>query len=148
MEVTRERVEHLLKAVDVKKASGPDYASPKVLRHCSSELAGPLTEIFSSCVLENLWPSIWKEARVVPVHKKKSRSDPCNYRPISLLSVVGKVFERIVVETLTHHLDDNTLLSNHQFGFRAGRSISDLLMLLSRDWQDSGQRPGNPCRRS
>ena len=103
--VTQERVEHLLKAVDVRKASGPDDVSSQVLRHCSSELAGSLTEVFTSCVQEDTWPSIWKGARVVPVHKKKSRSDPANYRPISLLSVVGKVFERIVVETLTHHLD-------------------------------------------
>ncbi|KAK4297983.1 hypothetical protein Pmani_029631, partial [Petrolisthes manimaculis] len=52
-------------------------------------------------------------------------------------SVVGKILERIVVQTLTHHLDDESLLSNQQFGFRSGRSTSDLLMLLSRDWQDS-----------
>ena len=67
------------------------------------------------------------------MYKKKSRSDPANYRPISLLSVVGKVFERIVVKTITHHLDQESLLSDHQFGFRSGRSTSDLLMLLSRD---------------
>ncbi|KAK4327801.1 hypothetical protein Pmani_001749 [Petrolisthes manimaculis] len=132
VEVTQGKVEHLLRAVDVRKASGPDDVS-----HCSSELAGPLTEVFTSCIQENTWPSIWKEARVVPVHKRKSRTNPANYRPISLLSVVGKIFERIVVQTLTHHLDDESLLSNQKFGFRSGRSTSDLLMLLSRDWQDS-----------
>ena len=72
VEVTQERVKHLLRAVDVRKVSGPDDVSPQVVRHCSNELAGPLTEVFTSCVQENIWPSIWKEARVVPVHKRKS----------------------------------------------------------------------------
>ena len=79
VEVTQKRVEHLLKAVDVRKASGSDDVSPQVLRHCSRELAGSLTEVFTSCVREDTWLSIWKEARVVPVHKKKSRSDPANF---------------------------------------------------------------------
>ncbi len=137
VEVTQEQVERLLRAVDVKKATGPDNISPQVLRHCASELAGPLSQVFSACVGGNTWPSVWKEARVVPVHKKNSRADPVNYRPISLLSVVGKVFERIVAEVICRHLDDNNLLSNQQFGFRSGRSTSDLLLLLSKDWQDS-----------
>ena len=117
VEVTQERVEQLLRAVDIRKTSRPDDVSPQVLRNCSSELAGFITEVFTSCAQENTWPSIWKEARVVPVHKRKSKINPSNYRPISLLSVVGK-----------------SLLSNHQLGFRSGSSISDLLMFLSRDW--------------
>ena len=137
VEVTQERVERLLREVDIRKATGPDDVSPQVLRHCSSELAGPLSEVFKACVRENTWPSVWKKARVVPIHKKKSRSNPANYRPISLLSVVGKVLERVVVEAITRHLEDNALLSDHQFGFRSGRSTTDLLMLLSKDWQDS-----------
>ncbi len=80
---------------------------------------------------------VWKEASVVPVHKRNSRSYPKNYRPISLLSVVGKVFERIVAEVITRHLDDNQLFSSQQFGFRTGRSTSDLLLLLSKEWQDA-----------
>ena len=137
VEVIQEHVEHLLRGIDVKKATGPDNVSPQVLKHCAGELSGPLSEVFKSCLEENTWPSVWKEARVVPVHKRNSRSDPKNYRPISLLSVVGKVFERIVAEVITHHLDANHLLSHQQFGFRPGRSTSDLLLLLSRDWQDA-----------
>ena len=137
VEVTTEHVEHLLREIDVKKATGPDDVSPQVLKHCAGELSGPLSEVFKACLEENAWPSVWKEARVVPVHKKNSRSDPKNYRPISLLSVVGKVFERIVAKVITRHLDDNHLLSHQQFGFRPGRSTSDLLLLLSRDWQDA-----------
>ena len=80
---------------------------------------------------------MWKEARLVLIHKRSSRSDPKNYRPISLLSVVGKVLERIVAQVVCHHLGENYLLSDQQFGFRPGRSTSDLLMLLTRKWQDA-----------
>ena len=73
---------------------------------------------------------------VVPVHKRKSKTNPVQHRPISLLRVVDRVFARVAVETLIPHPDDKSLPSNHEFGFRSGRSTSDLLMLLSRDWQD------------
>lgn len=53
------------------------------------------------------------------VHKKDSRSDPAKCLPISLFLVVGKVFERIVVDAISHHLDDSSLLSDQQFGFRS-----------------------------
>ncbi len=73
---------------------------------------------------------------MIPVHKKDSRTDPSHYRPISLLSAMGEVFERMVATVIGQHLTDNNLLSPHQFGFRPGRSTSDLL-LLSQEWQDS-----------
>lgn len=79
---------------------------------------------------------MWKETSVVPVHKRNSRANLRNYIPISLLSMVGKVFDRIVAEVITRHPDDNNLLSSHQIGFRPGRSTSDLLLRLTRSWQD------------
>lgn len=60
-----------------------------------------------------------------------------NYRPIPILSVVGKVLERIGTEAISHRLDENVLLSDQQFAFMSGRSTAGLLMVLSRDWQDS-----------
>ncbi|XP_063888878.1 uncharacterized protein LOC135115794 [Scylla paramamosain] len=130
-------VERLLQGLDVQKATGPDNISPHVLKQCARELAVPLTTVFSACLWENTWPLVWKEVRVVPVQKRSSRSDPKNYRPISLLSVVGKVFERMVADVVCRHLQDNYLLSDQQFGFSPGRSTFDLLMLLTGDWQDA-----------
>ena len=72
-----------------------------------------------------------------PVHKRGSRSDPKNYRPISLLSVMGKMFERIVAQVVCCHLSENYLLLDQHFGFRPGRSTSDVLMFLTRKWQDA-----------
>ncbi|XP_063876819.1 uncharacterized protein LOC135109359 [Scylla paramamosain] len=79
VEVTQGLVERLLQGLDVQKATGPDNISPHVLKQCARELAVPLTTVFSACLWENTWPLVWKEARVVPVHKRSSRSDPKNY---------------------------------------------------------------------
>ena len=133
MSVT-EQVERLLSAVDVTKATGPDEFSPRLLKRCAKELSGPLYAVFTSCLGENKWPSQWKEKRMVLVHKKNSKF--FNYRPISLLFVVGKVLERIVAEVICQHLSGNHLLIDRQFGFRPSHSTSDLLLLLSKDWQD------------
>ena len=135
--VTAEQVEKVLRDVDVGKATGPDNISPRILKNCARELSGPLATIFAACLEHKKWPAAWKEAHVVPVHKKESRSDPRHYRPISLLSAVGKVFEKMIGETIWRHLNQHNLLSPHQFGFRPGRSTSDLLLLLSQKWQDT-----------
>ena len=100
----------LLREVDVRKATGPDDVSPRTLKHCASELAGPLSEAFTACLEENTWPSVGKEAQVVPVHKRSVRTDAENYRPISLLSVVGKVFEKVVTDEVCCHLDEQPSL--------------------------------------
>ncbi|XP_045111706.1 uncharacterized protein LOC123504866 [Portunus trituberculatus] len=71
------------------------------------------------------------------VHKKNSKSEPNNYRPISLFSVVGKLLEQVVAGVICQHLSEHRLLSDRQFGFRPGRSTADLLTLLSQGWQDA-----------
>ena len=135
VEVTKEKVVCLLRGVGIRKATGPDDVSPRTLKHCTSELAGTLFQVFKDYLEENTWPSVWKEAQVMPVHKS-ARMESRNYRPISFLPVVSKVFERVVADEVCRYLDDN-LLSNQQFGFRAGQSTSDLLLLPSHDWQDA-----------
>lgn len=135
--VTRDAVRRHLKGVNVRKAPGPDGVSPHFLKHCADELTTPLANIFHQCLVSGTWPSQWKEARVTPVHKKKKRSDPKNYRPISLLSVLSKTFERIIGEQVTRFLDEHHLQSQRQFGFRKGRSTADMLLLMTQSWHDA-----------
>jgi len=131
------RTKEILQNLNTKKAPGSDDISPQTLRWCAAELSQPLSSIFQSCIEESCWPTIWKEARVIPLHKKQSKTNPDNYRPISLLPCISKVFEKIIAEQLMEHLENHNLISIRQFGFRSFRSTADLLLLLSKNWQDA-----------
>ena len=135
--VNEDAVARHLRGVSTRKAPGPDNISPFLLKHCAEELTLPLTRIFQQCLHTSTWPTAWKEARVTPVYKKKDKGDPANYRPISLLSAVSKILERIIAEQLTCHLEEHHLISPRQHGFRKGRSASDLLLLLTKAWHDA-----------
>ncbi len=112
--ISEDAIRRHLRDVNTRKAPGPDSVTPH-LKKCAVELAGPLAQMFPCCLQRGVWPSLWKEARLTPVHKEKSRSEPGNYRPcyqpISLLSVLSNILERIISEQLTEHLEQHHLLS-------------------------------------
>ena len=81
-----------------------------------------------------IFPSEWKIARVVPLHKKGSRSFLDNYRPISILPVISKIFEKILYEQLYEYFTTNNLLSEQQFGFRRFHSTSTALLDCTDEW--------------
>ena len=77
----------------------------------------------------------WKSARITPLFKKAgNRSDPCNYRPILIIPVVVKVFERIVYDQLYHYRNENDLLSQHQSGFCLLHSTVTALIEATDNW--------------
>ena len=77
--------------LDPSKATGPDGILASLLKSCADELAPPLSKLFSLCFRCGAQPQVWKVAQVVPVHKKSSKSQAKNYRPISLRSIGSKV---------------------------------------------------------
>ena len=98
--VTSEEVKNLLLQTDPKKALGPDNISPHLLKRCATQLAPPLTIIFNNILSSSKWPTLWKKARVVAIHKKNNKQDPRNYRPVSLLSTVGKILDSHVAASI------------------------------------------------
>jgi len=82
----------------------------------------------------NSIPESWKTANITPLFKKGDKRDPSNYRPISLTSVVCKVLERLIRDHLMNHLKMNNLLSNKQYGFIPGRSVSLQVLTVMNDW--------------
>ena len=98
--VPRGRVAQLLRELSPHKACGPDGLSARILKECAEELAVPLEIICVRSVETGSFPAIWKQANVVPLHKKGSKKNPDNYRAVSLLSVCSKVLEKIVCECL------------------------------------------------
>ena len=96
IEITPSKVYQQLRSLDPQKATGPDNIGPRLLKECSKELAFPLHLIFKRCLEEGQWPSQWKCSNVIPVHKKGTRTLLKNYRPVSLLPVMSKVFEHLI----------------------------------------------------
>ena len=120
--VTENTVKEVLLTLDSSKAAGPDDICPVLLQNCAAELSPVFVELFKNCFKEKTWPKLWKTGRVIPVHKKGLRSEVKNYRPVTLLSVISKVMERIIADQVKEHLLKNKLLNNRQYGFLKGMS--------------------------
>ena len=87
--------------------------------------------IFNKLLAEGAVPSIWKKANVCPIFKKGSKTDPGNYRPVSLTCVVDKVMESVLKDAIVKHLTENKLIRDSQHGFMSGRScLTNLLEYL------------------
>ena len=119
----------LLSKLCKSKATGLDNISAKLLRECPDVLAESLTHLFNQSIMTGIFPDEWKSARVTPLYKNSGkRSDPTNYRPISIIPVVAKVFERIIYDLPYHYLTKNNFLSCHQSGFRSLHSTLTALI--------------------
>ena len=127
----------------VNKSSGLKDIHSHILKVCSNVLATPLTHIFNLAIQCGEIPRSWKAAAVTLLHKSGSHCDPNNFRPISVLPVVMKTFERAIHKQLYDHLVKNKLLSQFQSGFRPGHSTSTALLDVS-DYILKNIDEGNP----
>ena len=134
--VTRDEVVCLLERINVNKSCGPDNIHPLVLQKTAKAASHPLTLIFNRSLETGEVPDDWRTANVTPIHKKGDKTDPSNYRPVSLTSQVCKVMESIVRRHLMTHLVRNNILSDKQHGFREGRSCLTNLLELVEKWID------------
>jgi hypothetical protein len=119
--------------LDKGKAVGPDLIHNKVLFAAMNYIAQPLTNIFNRCLSESKFPSLWKVAHVNPIHKKGPKQLCNNYRPISLLSCVGKLLERCVHRHVYDFLRDNNFITPSQSGFIPGDSTINQLLCMYND---------------
>eukprot|EP00061_Rhincodon_typus_P016009 g43997.t1 len=106
-----------LETLDTAKTTGPDTIPAIILKTCAPECAAPLAKLFQYSYNAGIYLAMWKISQVCLGHKKQDRSSPASYRPISLLSVIGKVMEDVKNSTIKQHLLNNNLLSDAQFGF-------------------------------
>ena len=119
-------------ALNPKKAgSGP--IPIKALKIAAFECAETLTDIFNLYVVElSIFPDELKLAEIIPAYKKNAATDKSNYRPISLLPIVSKVFERLIVKQIDLFTD--SFLSKYLCGFRKGYSCQYSLLSMLRKW--------------
>ena len=121
----------LLMNLDSSKVSGPDCIPVVVLKNCEPELSYILAELFNMYLKESCFPDSWKVLLVVPVFKNVGeRCTAKNYHPASLLSVLSKVFEKLVNNEIVDHLEKSGLFSDFQYDLRSSRSTTDLLTVV------------------
>ena len=107
----------ILNTLNTNKATGPDQIGNRILKESSRVLEEPLSKLFNICIRSGIFPSAWKRAHVIPLHNSGDLT-LCNiYRPISLLSSVSKVFERVIFKHIYQFLKLHNLLSEKQSGF-------------------------------
>ena len=125
-------VKKVITNLDSSKASGPDCIPVVVLKKCEPELSYILAKLFNMCLTESCFANLWKVSSVVAIFKNVGeRSTAKNYHPVSLLSVVSKVFEKLTNNRITNHLESCGLFSDSQYGSRSSPSTADLLTVVS-----------------
>ena len=128
---TAQEVKEILERLNIWKATGPDGIGNRLLRLTAKGISQSLTELLNRSLSLGQFPTEWKKANVVSIFKRKgSPHDVINYRPISLLSCVSKVAERIVAKRLRNFLEEQKILDSHQSGFRPGFSCETQLAAL------------------
>ena len=126
--ISEKGVANLLRTLNHHKATGPDNIPAYFLKELSEELAPILTLIFQSSLHQGLLLDDWKVANIIPIFKKGSRTQTCNYRPVSLTSICSKILEHIVYSCIFSHLTNYNILAEEQHGFQAGKSCETQLI--------------------
>ena len=131
--ITQDMVCNKLKKLEPAKSFGPDQLHPRLLKEAAQELSGPLSIFYQATLSTGQLPKIWKTANVTAIFKKGDKSQPSNYRPISLTCTLCKILESIIRDHIIDHMTRCDLLSPKQFGFINGRSTTlQLLFVLEK----------------
>ena len=134
--ITPDEVKNILIDLDTTKDVGPDHINNKILKECAESLSTPLSDLFNKSLSEGIYPDSWKEAIVTAIFKKLLKHIKSNYCPISLLSCISKVFEKLVFINLFKYLITNGMLTDTNSGFRKNdSSINRLLAILEEVYQ-------------
>ena len=127
---TTEEIVDIVSNLKNSSSSGYDNIPTKLIKYCKVELAPVLAHINNQSLVDGIFPTNLKIAKIVPIFKNGNASTVSNYRPISILSVFSKVFEKIVHARLEKYLFENAILHNNQFGFRSKLSTCMALLEL------------------
>ena len=138
--ITEDMVRKKLSNLKTSCAPGPDGIHPRVLKEAAVQLALPLSILFQKSIDSGVLPDDWKVGTVVPIFKKGCRSEPGNYRPVSLTAIPCKVFESLIRDCLMTHLSEQEILYDDQHGFRPRRSCSSQLLEVLEEWSDIIER--------
>ena len=130
IEFTMQGIVKLLQNLKPAKSAGPDNIPTRILKEYALHTAPVLQVIYTQSYQIGILPNDWLTADIVPIYKKGDKSNPANYRPISLTSVCCKTMEHIICDTILDHLNTYNIINPTQHGFRSGLSCQTQLMLL------------------
>ena len=143
--VSQEHVHKMLIGLNSHKATGLDGMPARFIIDSADIICKPLCHIVNLSIQSGEFPCDIKKAKITPIYKKKAKTEAGNYRPVSVLSTISKIIEKIACEQLTEYLDSNRLLYELQSGFRSSFSTDSCLIHLSdfiRKQQDKGYYTG------
>ena len=121
----------IIQNLNPNKAHGHDKISIWMLKICGNSLYRPSELILIDCLVNGIFPSVWKKGNIVPVHKKNDKQRLSNYRPISLLPICSKIFEQLIFNEMFGFFIENDLISQHQSGFKPGDSCINQLLSIT-----------------
>ena len=123
----------IIRALNIHKAHGHDDISIRMIKICDKSLLKTLTILFQNSTKSSCYPVIWKRSNIIPVHKKNDKQLVENYRPISLLPIFGKIFEKIIFDRLYNFLLQEELLNPNQSGFCPFDSCVNQLVAITHE---------------
>ena len=131
--VTDSEITKILSNIDSKKSTGVDNIPAKIVKSCSSPLSGVLASLFNSTFQHSKFPASLKGAQVVPIHKQNDPLDKENYRPVSVLPIISKAYERVMYNQLSEYFND--IFNPFLAAFRKGFGCQSTLLRLLEDWR-------------
>lgn len=147
--VNNEDIVKAFKSLEMKKTADAHGLSVKIISSIVDCIAPHLCCIFNQCIDNGVFPDLMKLSKVIPLFKAGSTSDPTNFRPISILPTLSKIFEKLILNQLQSHFYLNNLIHIAQFGFTKGRSTADagveLIDNIFDAWEDAMDAIGVFC---
>lgn len=130
-EITHDELKSTINKMPLKKAAGHDGIPTRVLKDNIEILCSPICHVFNLAFATSSYPDILKIAKVVPVFKSGDSNQPENYRPMSVLSVINTVFEKLISKRVKRFINENNVICPQQHGFVPSRSTSTAVLTLS-----------------
>lgn len=128
IKITENMVMEKLCKMKTDKSPGVDSMHPKMIQELKTVIANPLARLFQNSLNKGWVPQDWRDANITALHKKGARAKSENYRPVSLTSIICKIYESIVKDEMIKHLEKFNLIKDSQHGFTKGRScLTNLL---------------------
>ena len=142
--ITSKTVCLLIKTLNPDKRGGQSRMPAMVYKIIVDLISYPLSLLINECYEKSIFPDCLKSALVTPIHKKGNTNDPSNYRPISSLPIISKIFELDMKNQMVSFIEENNLFSDRQFGFRQNHSTEQMLLSVLQEWKTKLDQP-TPC---